>query len=371
MNIPPFKIERYFAKYEFNAPYLLSSSDCEAMSIGDLLALEPGSVEAFHNHWLGYTESQGDPALRQSIARMYANCSADDVLVFTGAEEGIFNFMQGVLQAGDHLICHFPCYQSAHSIAKANGVEVSFWQQNEADDWALDLADLTKLLQPNTKAIYVNFPNNPTGYHPNRDLFDGLVEFARQHNLYIFSDEVYRELESDTSLQLPAMCDVYEKALSLCVTSKAYGLAGLRIGWLATRDQAVYGRLLELKDYITICNSAPSEFLARIAMDHRETLAARNLNIITKNLDIADEFFGRFSTLFEWKRPLAGPIAFPKYLGGSALEFSQQVTNEAGIMLLPGTVYELDDAHIRFGFGRQNFEEGITKLSDFLTKTKA
>ncbi len=125
MNLPPFKLERYFAKYEFNTQYLLCSSDCEAMSIADLLSLEEGAAERFQNVWLGYTESTGSPALRKEISKIYETTQPEEILVHTGAEEAIFLFMHAVLNADDHIIVHTPCYQSLMDVAKAIGCDVS------------------------------------------------------------------------------------------------------------------------------------------------------------------------------------------------------------------------------------------------------
>ena len=291
MNLPPFKLERYFAKYEFNTQYLLCSSDCEALSIADLLSLEDGAAERFQNVWLGYTESTGSPALRKEISKIYETTQPEEILVHTGAEEAIFLFMHAVLNADDHIIVHTPCYQSLMDVAKAIGCDVSPWQARDENNWALDLDELRKLLRPNTKAIIVNTPHNPTGYLMSRADYDALHKFVQENNLLLFFDEVYRESEYDPATRLPAACDMGEHAVSLGVTSKTYGLAGLRIGWIATKNKKVYDGMASLKDYTTICNSAPSEFLAEVAMRNRQKLVERNLGIIKHNLAVMDEFF--------------------------------------------------------------------------------
>ena len=137
MNIVPFKLERYFAQYEFDVDYLLCSSDCESLTIADLLALDPDADEQFQQHWLGYTESQGSPSLRQEICRIYETIQPEQVLVHTGAEEAIFLFMHAMLAAGDHVIVHWPCYQSLVEVARSIGCEVSLWQARESAGWAL------------------------------------------------------------------------------------------------------------------------------------------------------------------------------------------------------------------------------------------
>ena len=147
MNLPPFKLERYFAKYEFNTEYMLCSSDCEAMSIADLLAMEEGAAEKFQNVWLGYTESQGSPTLRKEICNLYETLQPEDILVHTGAQEAIFLFMHAMLEENDHVVVHTPSYQSLSAVAKSIGCNISPWQAREENSWALDIAELRGLLE--------------------------------------------------------------------------------------------------------------------------------------------------------------------------------------------------------------------------------
>lgn len=367
MNLPPFKLERYFAKYEFKAEYLLCSSDCEAMSIADLLALEEGAGEKFQHVWLGYTESLGSPALRNEIAKIYETIQPEEILVHTGAEEAIFLFMQAVLKQGDHVIVHSPCYQSLTEVAKGIGCDVTLWLAREENNWALDLDELKRLLRPNTRVLVVNTPHNPTGYLMPRTDFDSVNRFVQENNLLLFFDEVYRESEYEPSMRLPSACDMGEHAVSLSVTSKTYGLAGLRIGWVATKNKRVYDVMASLKDYTTICNSAPSEFLAEVAMRNRGKLIERNMGIIKSNLEVMDEFFARHTSLFSWVRPQAGSMGFPKLLQGDIEDFCDKVVREVGVLLLPGTMYDDTGNHFRVGLGRKNLPQAIEKLEEYLS----
>ena len=367
MQLPDFKLERYFAKYEFNTEYLLCSSDCEAMSIADLLAFEPDAAEKFQRVWLGYTESQGSPTLRKEICGLYQTIQPEHILVHTGAGEAIFLFMHAMLKAGDHVIVHAPGYQSLAEVARGIGCDVSPWLTREENNWALDLDELPGLLRKNTKLIVINTPHNPTGYLMSRSDFDFVNRFARENDLLLFSDEVYRESEYDPATRLPAACDLGEHAVSLGVTSKTYGLAGLRIGWIATRNKNVYQKMAALKDYTTICNSAPSEFLAEVAMRHRLKLAGRNLEIIKNNLTVIDGLMQRHADLFSWVRPRAGSMAFPRLLKGDVDTFCDELVHEAGVMLLPGTAYDDTANHFRLGLGRKNLPEAAARLEEFLS----
>ncbi len=366
MQLPPFKLERYFARHEFSAKYLLCSSDCEAMPIAELLAFEPGAAERFEAVWLGYTESQGSPALRQAICGLYEGIRPEQVLVHTGAGEAIFLFMHAMLQPGDHVIVHLPGYQSLAEVARSIGCEVSPWLAREENGWRLDLDELRHLLRPETKLIVVNTPHNPTGYLMPRHDLEALHRFAQEHDLLLFSDEVYRESEYDPADRLPAGCDLGESAVSLGVTSKTYGLAGLRIGWIATRNQTVYNRMASLKDYTTICNSAPSEFLAELALRHRQRLVDRNLGIIRNNLEVVDRFLQEHADLLAWIRPRAGSMGFPRLLQGDVDQFCERLIQAASVMLLPGSMYDDTANHFRLGLGRRNLPEAIARLEEFV-----
>jgi aspartate/methionine/tyrosine aminotransferase len=368
MNLPPFKLERYFAKYEFNTEYMLCSSDCESLSIADLLAIEDGAAERFQQTWLGYTESQGSPTLRAEICKLYETIQPDEILVHTGAEEAIFLFMFAAFKKFDHVIVHSPSYQSLAEVARAAGCDVSPWRAREENKWSLDLDELRHLMRSNTKAIIINTPHNPTGYLMPRNEFEAVHKFAQQNNLLLFSDEVYRESEYDPASRLPAACDLGDHAISLGVTSKTYGLAGLRIGWIATKNKKIYEKMASLKDYTTICNSAPSEFLAELAMRNRHQLSARNLGIIMQNLTIIDALFARHSSVFSWVRPQAGSMAFPRYLDGNVETFCDNLVKKAGVLLLPGSIYDDSGNHFRLGLGRRNLPQAVEKLEEFLIK---
>ena len=368
MNLPPFKLERFFAKYEFNTEFLLCSSDCEAMSIADLLAIEEGAAREFQQVWLGYTESQGSPTLRKEISKLYKTITPENILVHTGAEEAIYLFMFAAFKKGDHVIVHSPGYQSLTEVARVAGCDVSPWRAREENGWALDLDELRHLMRTNTRAIILNTPHNPTGYLMSRVDYDALHRFVQEKNLLLFSDEVYRESEYDPADCLPAACDEGEHAVSLGVTSKTYGLAGLRIGWIATNNKKIYDGMASLKDYTTICNSAPSEFLAEVGMRNRQKLSQRNLDIIKQNLEIIDDLFARRADLFSWVRPQAGSMGFPRLLKGNIENFCDDLVRKAGVLLLPGSMYDDSRNHFRLGLGRKNLPQAVERLEEYISK---
>lgn len=372
MKLNDFKLECYFGKYEFTAPYLLTQSDCEAMTTRDLLALEPGSEEGYLNQWLGYTETWGDPELRAEIARLYRGMQAEHVLVFHGAQEGIFALMNVLLDEGDHMVVMYPNYQSNYDlISSIPGTSFSKWcLRDDSGTWHLDFDELESLIRPNTKLISINTPNNPTGYTLTNAELHRLVEICDKHGLYLFADEVYKGLEHDGEVR-EWTADLYDKAISLGVMSKSYGLAGLRVGWLVSKDTALLESVVKFKHYLSICDSAPSEYLAKVGLRHGAELLKRNKQIIDENAKLAEAFFERHSDLFSSRPMIAGPVAFHKLLIDMPVqEFCQMAVDKKGVLLLPATIFELDGPYFRMGYGRRGFAESLAKFEEFLIENK-
>jgi aspartate/methionine/tyrosine aminotransferase len=274
--------------------------------------------------------------------------------------------MHAALQPGDHVIVHWPCYQSLFEIARAIGCEVSFWEARPENRWALDLDELERSLRPNTRLVIVNTPHNPTGYLMSPEDYRALNDLLQRRGILLFSDEVYRGLEYDPAGRLPSACELNPGAVSLGVMSKTYGLAGLRLGWIATQDAQIYARMAALKDYTTICTSAPSEYLAGLALRHRDRIAGRNLELIRSNLSLLDGFFASHAGRFEWVRPTAGPIAFPRLIGGDVDQFCHNLVTGSGVLLLPGTMYDHPGNHFRLGFARRNMPQALAELEKYL-----
>lgn len=359
-------MERYFARFEFAAPYLLCCSDCETLSVADLLNFEPNALDDFFSLRLGYTESLGSFELRNQIASLYERAAPEDIIVHAGAEEAIFNFMNVVLDAGDQMIVHSPHYQSLGEVARSIGATVIEWKGDPEHAWELDLNFLENAVTDKTKVVVVNFPHNPTGFLPTPSFMAELSRLSDDRGFFVFSDEVYRGLEYDASLRLPAFSDLNERGVSLGVMSKTYGLAGLRIGWISTRNKELFRELAAFKDYTTICNSAPGEFLATLALKHRAPIVERNLSIIEKNLNLLSPFFDRHKERFKWNQPKAGPMAFPRYSGGSVGLFCKQLLENTGVLLLPGSVYGNQSDFFRIGFGRSNMPDCLSRLERFI-----
>ncbi len=371
-QFPDFRLETHFAKWEFSAQHHLTASDAEAMSLAELLDMaEDADRHAFQNMWLGYTETWGAPVLRAEIARTYAGRSADDILCFAGASEGIFAANSVLLERGDHSIVVTPNYQSHETlpsmICEATGVPLE-----PADGWSLDIDRIKAAIRPNTKLVTINFPHNPTGAILPLDRYRALIDLCRLRGIWILHDEIFHGLGPSGAQHLPFVADEYERGLSLGVMSKSYGLPGLRIGWIACQNRDVLSRMERMKHYLSICNSGPSEHLARIALKARDRILARNNAILDENLPKWDAFFARHPHLFDWSRPDGSCMGYPRYKGPEGVEeFARRLVEEAGVLVLPSTIYrsELGDTptdRFRIGFGRTGLDAGLAALEAHL-----
>jgi aspartate/methionine/tyrosine aminotransferase len=372
MRIADFALERYFARWEFAVEHLLCASDVQGVPMGDLLALADDETRGLWEALtLGYTESTGHPLLRREIAGLYEGLDAEDVLVFAGAEEAIFCLANVLLSPGDHAVVTWPGYQSLYEVARGAGADVTLHELREEHGWAIDIDLLRSQVTPSTRLVVVNAPHNPTGMQPDRATFDALVALAEEVGAQILVDEVYRFLEFDGVERLPAGADASPRGISLGVMSKSFAMAGLRIGWLATRDRDVLERCARFKDYTTICSSAPSEVLALIGLRARETVLARSRSIVADNLVALDTFFDAWSDRFTWVRPRAGSVGFPRLTvpGVSIDAWAAGLVEAEGVLLLPGSQFDYGGNHFRLGFGRADLPIALERLERHAERT--
>ena len=371
-----FKLETYFAQWEFIAKFHLTASDCESMSQNELVKLASLEDQAnFEELRLGYTETRGQFELRDVIASTYADLNREDILCFSGSEEGIYIAMKILLKANDHAIVFTPSYQSAETVPLSI-CEVSGLMLRPEVNWEPEIEELKTLIRPNTKLIYINFPNNPTGKAISLSKLLGLISLCRENGIWLFSDEVFRGVESDPAKLVPQVADLYERGFSLNGLSKAYGLPGLRIGWIAGKDHSKLEQMHRYRHYLSMCNSGPSEQLSLIALKARATILKRNVSLIRSNLALLREFFSEFTDTFEWYEPDGGCVAFPRYLGPGNVEcWATTLVNDTGVLLLPSNIYESEltatpTDRFRIGFGRANFAAGLNILREALMKAR-
>ena len=366
-TIEEFALERYFARYEFAVRHQLSASDVEPYTLEELLALaDDDAKKRWKGLVLAYTESAGLPALREEIAGLYGKLDAPQVLVVAGAEEGIFLAMHALLAAGDEAIVVTPAFQSLYSVPRSRGAGVCEIVLHRERGWQLDPDEIARAVTRRTRVIVVTSPHNPTGAHVGADVQRRLVEIAESARAVLFFDEVYRGLEYDPADVLRPAADLSDTAVSLGVMSKSFALPGLRIGWLATRNTALLDRVARLKDYTTICSSAPSEILALIALRARGRVLERSRKIVMANLGIAREFIARHAGEIEWVEPRAGSVAFPRFLSRNADDVSNSLAEHESTLLIPGSLFNSDPSHFRLGLGRRDFAAALEGLGRVL-----
>jgi len=368
VTLEPFLLERFLSPREFRARRTLSSSDCEALSMSELLA---GADDESRAMWrdlrLGYTETQGHPLLRQEIAGLYSGVAADEVIELVPGE-GVFLAMTALLSPGDHVVVTWPAYQSLHSVARSIGCRVSTWAP-EDESWRFDPARLRSLVAAagGAKLVVVNFPHNPTGWLPAAGEMVEIAAIAREAGAWLFSDEMYRMLELDPATRLTCAAELYERAVALGGLSKSFGAPGLRVGWLVARDAGLRARIAELKDYTTICGSGPSEVLGLMVLRARESILERQVGIVRRNLAAVDRFLARAPGFARWSPPRAGSIGLAGLEGGrSAAALCDKLLEETGLLLVPSTVFDFGDGHVRLGLGRADLGDGLDELAAWL-----
>ena len=374
MNIAHFSTEHFFAQYEFKSPYQLCNSDCETITIEELLKMADVPLEQLGGLSLGYTETLGLAALREAIAATYQGVKTDDVVMLATPVEGIYLAAHAALNPGDEVIVLAPAYDALintfeHVVGSANVRRWEFSLNENNNRWELDFDQLHSLISPNTKMLVVNFPHNPTGYLPTQEQLNELVKIVDENKLILFCDEMYFDLVHSGTPEVSSAADVTKNAIVLSGLSKTYGLPGLRTGWLVIQNKELHENIVNWKFYTSICASAPSEFLALAAWKVREQLRDRSIAQIEHNLALADSFFGRWPDLFTWRKPMAGSVALVGMNVPSVMDFAVQLAEKAGVLILPATTLGSNDQHMRIGFGRAAFGEALEKFEEYLKNT--
>lgn len=366
--LPPFELERWFVEYEFNVRLNLAASCAAPTSNAELLALAGDEDRRRYAELnLDYIENPGGERLRTAIADWYAGLTADDIQVTTGASEAIFLLMHLLTAPGDAIVVEDPCYQSLYAVAEALGVEIIRWTLRPENGFHPDIEELEGLLSRRVRAVVVNHPHNPTGVMLTRSEQSRLVELAERHGIWLVSDEVYRGTAYAPEAALPPAADLSDYALSIGDMAKPFGLGGLRIGWVACRNRDLLARVSSMRDYTTMCSAAPSEFLAVLALENRERLLARKMDLARRNRERLARFMEDRPEL-SGRVPEAGFTALVGYrLPIASREFCRGLVERESVLLLPGAVFGVEN-HFRIGFGRdeQGLGTGLAALGRYL-----
>ncbi|MCE5201998.1 MAG: aminotransferase class I/II-fold pyridoxal phosphate-dependent enzyme [Synergistaceae bacterium] len=372
MKIKEFKLERLFARYVSDAKYMLSQVSCEACTMKEILDMADAECrEKWDNLSLGYTKQMGYPLLREAIAKRYNSIRPSDILELT-PEEGIFIFMNTMLDPGDEVIVMHPCLPSLYEIPRALGCKIIRWPLEVTSwGWRLDVNFLAETISPNTKLLILNIPNNPTGYIPVRTEMDRILNLADRMGTWVFCEETYRGMEHDPAAALPSLADLYSRATVIGGLNK-YGLPGTRMGWLVTKNKQVLLDCAAYKDYTTLCNNAPGEVLATIAMRNATELLQRNHKIVLENLGIAESFFRRHKSLFQWVQPNGGSTAFPRLMPPfDVTEMCERAMNDKSLLIIGERAFGLNNNHFRVGLGRRDFCRTLDVFAELVEEMTA
>ena len=365
--LPPFLPEVRLQRYG-RLPHLFYASSAEPLPLRELESMHDEEVAGLLRELeLGYAPTGGHPRLLSEIARYYGPPIGEgNVLTFPGAQTAIFGTLATLLGPHDHAVVVSPCYPSLENVPAAicetGRVELRYDRR-----WRLDIDEIEDALRPDTKVIILNAPNSPTGSLVGAETQARLVELASERGAWIFSDEVYRLLELDAADRLPPIATLYEKGISLGVMSKAFGLGGLQIGWIACQSRRILDAVARLKHYMAVCNAAVSELLAVTALRNAEAIVSRRRQICRENLALLDDFFAEYADLFEWVRPKSGCVGFP--LLGSRLsveELARRLAEGPGVLIHPASVFGLAGNFFRIGFGRTTMPRSLERFMEFV-----
>ena len=370
-QLPPFRLERWFAEFEF-IPGMrnLAASGPFAVTTGELLALEsPDTTARYLELGLDYIENPGSESLRQAVASLYTTLDAGNIRIMSGASEALFLLILTTATPGSNIIIEEPCYENVPGIAQALGMNVRRLPLRQEDGWKPDIGQLAGLIDENTRIVYLVHPHNPTGSVLSKNEMLAIAEVANRSGAILVNDEVFRLIALNGD-PMPSLVDIVENAVSIGDMTKPWGLGGLRVGWIASRQRELLDRLSAARDYSTMCSSAPGEFLAEVALRHSAQIIAPRLTAARANLDQLTQAITHSQGNLSWQRPESGYTAFvrlPAPLSSST--FCRRLAQEQHLLLLPGEVYgSAYKQFIRIGFGctSQIFQEGLATLIDAL-----
>ena len=370
MKLEPFAMERMQSTYENQVEFNLSESGVHPLSLGELLD-DPNATEALLRERLRYTQSNGTVALRELVAAQYPGATPDYVQVTNGGAEANYVATWHLVEPGDEVVMMAPNYMQTRGLARAFGAAVRKWPLRLDPDgtrWHVDVSALDDLVTPRTKLIIICNPNNPTGARFERDDLDRIGAIAARHGSWILSDEIYRGAERD-GRDTPSMWGRSDRVIITSGLSKAYGLPGLRIGWVVG-PPAIVATLWSYHDYMTISPGALSDALARRALEpeRRGRILARTRSILNANFPVIAEWLDSHGGLFSFAAPDAGAIVYVRYHHDmNSTDLVTRLRLEKSVLVVPGDHFDMD-GYLRIGFGDQTdyLRQGLDRLHDLL-----
>jgi len=372
LQIAPFELELWMNKHELKVKFDIAESGIAPLSINELLAYDDDArvTDAITNLALGYNDAYGAISLRKEIAKTYSDCVPENILITIGAIEANFLIFHVLLNRGDHVITQFPAYQQLYSVPEAIGCNVSYWRCHDDKGFKFDLADLRKLIQSDTKLIIINTPHNPTGAVLSNSEMAEIYDMAKAVGSHVLSDEAYRWLRvPDSTYNFKPAFNLGSSAISTGTMSKPFGLAGLRIGWIAAQSDLI-DKCRSTRHYISLCPGKVDDTLAAIAFRNKDKIFKRNEQMITENLSMLKEWVDRRADILSYHRPAAGLLCMLRHqLDISSVQLADKLAEQYSVLLAPGSVFGLE-GYLRLGFGQHPdiFQMGIESADQCFTE---
>ncbi|KAF2089159.1 putative aminotransferase [Saccharata proteae CBS 121410] len=394
VKIDPFSVEKWMDDHENDAKYNIAETCCASISINDLCALAENQSSSTSpldlDRKLTYGPIRGSDALRDNLSRLYSSKAPsrlpnDQILITPGAIAANHLVFSSLIDQDDHVIVHHPTYQQLYAVPAALGASISLWEAQASENWIPSISTLKALIQPTTKLIVINNPNNPTGAILPKSLLQEIIDLAASHSppITILSDEVYRPIfhsisPLDKAFPPSILSMGYPHAIATGSLSKAYSLAGIRVGWIASRSPAIIEKCAAMRHYTTISVSQLDEQIAARALDSNtiHALLARNINLARTNLEILEKFIIKHDDIAEWVKPVAGTTAFVRFhregKNVDAVAFCKALLKKTGVLFVPGDECfgERFGGFARVGFACETglLKEGLEKARVFLRK---
>ena len=350
MKIQPFDMERYQSVYEYVVDYDLAESGVHPFTLRELLGSD-AAAQAFLDARLGYPQSEGTPELRETIAALYPRATADHIHVMNGSSEAIFASAWRLLEPGDEIVLMQPNYQQLWGLARTWGVKIKPLRLKEELAWQFDPEELKRLVTPKTRAVQVCNPDNPTGAVMAAPQRKALLDAVEDTGAWLLSDEVYQGAER-AGPETQSLWGTYERTLVTNGLSKAYGLPGLRIGWIVGPPEMIR-ELMGYHDYLTLTPTMLSDRLARLVLERRrrEEILERTRSILRKNYPALRDWLEAHGSLFSHVPPAAGAICWIRYaLRMNSTELVERLRKEKSVLLVPGDMFGMD-GYVRMGTG--------------------
>ena len=372
-DFQPFAMERYMSAHEQEVDYNLSESGVQPILLGELLALKPGAHEHLLGVDLNYPHANGRPELRQNIASMYQGAEMENVLVTVGAIEANFNSIRTLLSAGDEIVVMLPNYMQIWGLAKNHGLKVKTFRLKEEQQWAPDLEELEQVVSKDTRLIAICNPNNPTGRILAEEEMQAIVNIAERSGAWILADEVYSGVEQFTDQKTPSFYGLYDKVLAIGSMSKAYGLPGLRTGWVVCKDKEVIEQIWARHEYNTISAGMVANHLAALALspEVQPAILKRARSYVRKGYGFLEHWMKGQAIKMKCVPPEAAAIAWINYeheINSTALAM-KLIDADPSVLIVPGDHFGIDHyLRISFGLEEDYLSRGLEAISTVLNQ---